>query len=192
MVPHVDEDRRVAFVPGAHGGNDWQPPSYNPETGLVYFNQNNAPHEIFWEESQYEAGQTYWGGGLNDWPDVDAPDSWNGNLSAIVAVDPVSGERVWRDWISSDVTSDYLWGGSITTGSGLTFAGLQTGHLVAYDGETGDRLWEFQLGAPICSSLSSWYDPGEGKQYVAAQVGGSGWLHGGRRGATIAVFGLSE
>lgn len=192
MVPHVDEDRRVAFVPGAQGGNDWQPPSYSPETGLVYLNNHNAPHEIFWEESQYEAGQTYWGGGLNDWPDVTAPEGWNGNISAVVAVDPATGERVWREWISGEETSDYLWGGSITTATGLTFLGTQKGNIVAYDGETGDRLWQFQLGAPICSSLSSWYDPGEGKQYVAVQVGGSGWLHGGRRGSTVAVFGLSE
>ncbi|MFB6107477.1 MAG: pyrroloquinoline quinone-dependent dehydrogenase [Haloplanus sp.] len=189
MIPHSKENRRVAFVPGAQGGNDWQPPSYSPETGYVYVKQQNAPHEIFWEEAKYEAGQTYWGGGLNDWPDVTPPQGWNNQTSAIVAIDPVSGKRVWREWIQDD---DYLWGGSITTGSGLLFAGTQKGNFVAFDGETGDRLWQFQLGAPICSSSMSWYDPGTSKQYVATQVGGSGWLHGGRRGATVAVFSLSE
>jgi len=188
MVPHADSDESISYVPGAHGGNDWQPPSYSPETGLVYVKQNNTPHEIFWLNSEYEAGTTYWGGTLNDWPHVSEPEGWNGHTSQVVAVDPVSGERVWTEWIDSE---NYLWGGSLTTGSGLVFLGTQESKFIAYDGETGDRLWESpNLGAPISSSPSSWYDPGTGKQYVAVQVGGSGWLRHGPRGSTVAVFGL--
>lgn len=187
MIPHESEDRRVSYVPGAQGGNDWQPPSYSPDTGLVYVKMQNAPHEIFWSESEYEAGQTYWGGNLNDWPNVDPPEGWNEETSLIAGVDPIEGTVEWREWIQDE---NYLWGGSLTTSTGLLFLGTQKGNFVAMDAENGDRLWEFQLGAPICSSPSTWYDPGTDKQYIATQVGGSGWLHGGRRGSTVAVFSL--
>ncbi|MFD1589394.1 pyrroloquinoline quinone-dependent dehydrogenase [Halorientalis brevis] len=188
MIPHIDEERRISYVPGAQGGNDWQPPSYSQETGLVYMKQQNTPHELMWLHEEYTPGETYWGGALNDWPHVSNPEGWNGHTSAVVAVDPVSGERVWREWIDDQ---NYLWGGSLSTAGGLTFLGTQKGKFVAYDSETGDRLWESpNLGAPISSSPSSWYDPGTGKQYVAVQVGGSGWLRHGRRGSTVAVFAL--
>jgi PQQ-dependent dehydrogenase (methanol/ethanol family) len=186
MIPHVSEDRRVAFVPGAQGGTDWQPPAYNPENGLVYGVMQNAPQDMFWQFHEYEAGEAYWGGGLDD-PPAEPPEGWNENTSAVVAFDPATGERVWREWIQSD---HYIWGGLMTTATGLTFTGTQTGDFVAYDGESGDRLWQFEFDVPICASPMSWYDPGEEKQYVAVQVGGSGWLRQGPRGNTLAVFSM--
>lgn len=188
MIPHMSEDRRVPFVPGAQGGTDWQPPAYNPETGLVYGVMQNAPQDLFWRFEEYEAGEAYWGGGLDD-PPAEPPEGWNENTSSVVAFDPTTGERVWREWIQSE---HYIWGGLMTTASGLTFTGTQNGAFVAYDGETGDRLWTFEFDVPISASPMSWYDPGEGKQYVAVQVGGSGWLRQGPRGNTLAVFSLAE
>lgn len=185
-VPHVG-DQGISFVPGAQGGNDWQPPSYSPKTGLVYMKQQNTPQQIWWQHQEYSPGGGYFGGTFHDWPDVNEPDGWNGKTSAVVAVNPRTGKRVWREWIEDD---SYLWGGSMTTAGGLTFLGTQKGNFVAYDGKSGDRLWQMQLGAPICSSPSSWYDPGTNKQYIAVQVGGSGWLRHGRRGSTVAVFAM--
>ncbi|MFB6165693.1 MAG: pyrroloquinoline quinone-dependent dehydrogenase [Haloarculaceae archaeon] len=190
MVPHVDSGQSISYVPGAHGGNDWQPASYSPATGLIYAKENNTPHELHWEYNEYQPGKVYWGGTLSDWPHVDEPDGWNGHTSAVVAIDPISGERVWREWIDDP---NYLWGGSMTTATGITFLGTQKGKFIAYDGQTGDHLWESpHLGAPISSSPMSWYDPGTRKQYVAVQVGGSGWLRHGPRGSTVAVFSLKE
>lgn len=188
MIPHISEDRRVPFVPGAQGGTDWQPPAYNPENGLVYGVMQNAPQDLFWRFEEYEAGEAYWGGGLDD-PPAEPPEDWNGQTSSVVAFDPTTGERVWREWIESE---HYIWGGLMTTSTGLTFTGTQNGAFVAYDGETGDRLWEFEFDVPISASPMSWYDPGEGKQYVAVQVGGSGWLRQGPRGNTLAVFSMEE
>ena len=188
MIPHISEDRRVPFVPGAQGGTDWQPPAYNPETGLVYGVMQNAPQDLFWRFEEYEVGEAYWGGGLDD-PPAEPPEDWNGQTSSVVAFDPTTGERVWREWIESE---HYIWGGLMTTATGLTFTGTQNGAFVAYDGESGDRLWEFEFDVPISASPMSWYDPGEGKQYVAVQVGGSGWLRQGPRGNTLAVFSMEE
>ena len=187
MIPHIDEGRRGTFMPGGMGGNDWQPPTYCPETGLIYYKMHNNAQEAWWRVEEFEAGKKYWGGILEDETEA-MPDEYNGHIASIVAVDPATGERVWRDWIDSDV---YLWGGTLSTATGLVFAGTQNGNLIAYDGETGDRLWEFDCGdAPLSSSPMSWYDPGTEKQYIGIQVGGSGWLRRGKRDDRLVVFSM--
>lgn len=191
MIPHMDEPRRLPFVPGVMGGNDWQPPSYNPETGLCYFKMQNDPSEARWEHEENIQGKAYWGGDYYTEPSARTePDGWNGHTSAVVAMDPTTGERVWRDWIDSE---QYLWGGSMTTATGLTILGTQNGNVIAYDGETGDRLWEFDFGeAPISGDPMSWYDPETKKQYIAIQIGGSGWIRTGQRDDKLAVFAMEE
>ena len=189
MIPHIDEGRRGTFMPGGMGGNDWQPPAYSHETGLIYYKMHNNAQEAWWRVEEFEEGRKYWGGILEDETEA-MPDEYNGHIASIVAIDPATGERVWRDWIDSDI---YLWGGSMATATGLTFAGTQNGTFIAYDGETGDRLWEFDTGdAALSSSPMSWYDPGTSKQYVAIQVGGSGWLRRGKRDDRLLVFSMAE
>jgi len=189
MIPHIDEGRRMPFMPGAMGGNDWQPPAYNPDLGLAYFKMNNSPQEAWWRFEEYEEGKKYWGGILED--EIDQPpEGYNDHISAVGAVDPETGQLVWRDWIDSDA---YIWGGLLTTESGVVFGGTQNGDVIAWDGETGDRLWEYSTGeTAISGSPMSWYDPETDKQYVAIQVGGSGWLRRGTAGRDdrLCVFSL--
>jgi PQQ-dependent dehydrogenase (methanol/ethanol family) len=189
MIPHIDEGRRGTFMPGGMGGNDWQPPTYCHETGLIYYKMHNNAQEAWWRYEEFEEGRKYWGGILEDETEA-MPDEYNGHISAIVAIDPATGKRVWRDWIDSEI---YLWGGSMSTTTGLVFAGTQNGNFIAYDGETGDRLWEYDCGdAALSSSPSSWYDPGTEKQYIAVQIGGSGWLRRGKRDDRLLVFSIAE
>ncbi|MFH5801657.1 pyrroloquinoline quinone-dependent dehydrogenase [Haladaptatus sp. CMAA 1911] len=189
MVPHVEEQRDYVMLPGLLGGVDWQPPTYCPETGLCYFKALNTPHEIYWRDEEYKPGEKFWGGIVEVEPDEEIiPDEWNGHISAICAVDPSTGKVVWRDWIDSD---RYLWGGTMSNASGLVFAGTQNGNMVAYDGETGDRLWEFDLSdKAISGDPVSWFDPETEKQYIAIQVGGSGFVGRGPRGDRLVVFSL--
>ncbi|WP_254547170.1 pyrroloquinoline quinone-dependent dehydrogenase [Halomarina pelagica] len=188
MIPHIDEGRRGTFMPGGMGGNDWQPPAYSPETGLIYYKMHNNAQEAWWRFEEFEEGKKYWGGILEDETEA-MPDEYNGHIASIVALDPATGERVWRDWIDSDT---YLWGGSMATATGLVFAGTQNGNLIAYDGETGERVWEFDCGdTPLSASPMSWYDPGTEKQYIAIQVGGSGWLRRGKRDDRLLIFSMA-
>jgi PQQ-dependent dehydrogenase (methanol/ethanol family) len=190
MIPHIDEGRRVPFMPGGMGGNDWQPATYCPETGLCYFKMHNNGQEAWWRFEEYEEeGQKYWGGVLED--DMEGtPEGYNGHIGVIEAINPATGEVVWQDWIDSDI---YLWGGTMSTTTGLMFAGTQNGDIIAYDGESGERLWEFDAGEPaVSSSPMSWYDPGTEKQYVAFQVGGSGWLRRGQRDDRLLIFSMAE
>jgi alcohol dehydrogenase (cytochrome c) len=189
MIPHIDDGRPGTFMPGGMGGCDWQPPTYCHETGLVYYKMHNNAQEAWWRFEEFEEGRKYWGGILEDETE-NMPDEYNGHISSIVAIDPETGKRVWRDWIDDDT---YIWGGTMSTATGLMFAGTQKGDLIAYDGESGERLWEFSTGeAALSSSPVSWYDPDEGKQYVAVQVGGSGWLRRGQRDDRLVVFSMAE
>jgi len=188
MIPHIDDGRRGTFMPGGMGGNDWQPPTYNHETGLVYYKMHNNAQEAWWRFEEFEEGKKYWGGILEDETEA-MPDEYNGHIASITALDPATGERVWRDWIDSEI---YLWGGTVSTSTGLMFAGTQNGDFIAYDAETGERLREIDTGdAPISSSPVSWYDPDTEKQYVAIQIGGSGWLRRGPRDDRLVVFSAS-
>jgi glucose dehydrogenase len=177
------------MLPGLLGGVDWQPSAYSPETGLVYHKCLNTPHKVAWRNEEYRPGEKFWGGIVDVEPDEEhIPDEYNGHISAIVAVDPATGKVKWRDWIDSD---RYLWGGLMTTSTGLLFGGTQNGEMVAWDGETGERLWEFDLSdKAISGDPVSWYDPGTEKQYIAIQVGGSGFVGRGPRGDRLAVFSL--
>jgi PQQ-dependent dehydrogenase (methanol/ethanol family) len=189
MVPHVEEEREYVMLPGLLGGVDWQPSAYSPETGLVYHKCLNTPHKVAWRNEEYRPGEKFWGGIVDVEPDEEhIPDEYNGHISAVVAVDPSTGKVKWRDWIDSD---RYLWGGLMTTSTGLVFGGTQNGEMVAWDGETGERLWEFDLSdKAVSGDPVSWYDPGTDKQYIAIQVGGSGFVGRGPRGDRLAVFSL--
>jgi PQQ-dependent dehydrogenase (methanol/ethanol family) len=195
MLPHAEEERQYVFLPGVLGGVDWQPPTYSHATGLVYHKALNAPMEAWWLEEEYEEGEAFWGGDIDETPlEEDIPDEWNGYFSAIVAVDPTTGKVVWRDWIESarpDVR--FLWGGTMSTSTGLLFAGDQHGNMLAYDGETGERLWEYKVGNKmLAGDPVTWYDPETEKQYIAIQVGGSGYYLRGPRGNRLVVFSLEK
>ncbi|WP_137283921.1 pyrroloquinoline quinone-dependent dehydrogenase [Halorussus salinisoli] len=177
------------IMPSADGGSEWNPTSYSRETGNVHVKAMNYPSKFQWDEDpEWDLPSQYLGGSFTVYPAMDdpgpAPDEWNGQLAIFSAVDPVSGEVVWQDeW------EDLSMGGSMSTTTGLTFTGNGAGEFIAYDSETGERLWQYQFDASVNASPMSWYDPVVGKQYVAVQAGGGG-LRSARDGNTIGVFSL--
>lgn len=63
-----------------------------------------------------------------------------------------------------------------STAGGLVYTGEPTGEFNAFEGRTGDLLWQFHAGSGIHGNPVS-YSTG-GKQYVAIAVGWGGWLEG--------------
>jgi len=86
----------------------------------------------------------------------------------LAGIDPISGEVKWRNWYEETPP----WGGSLTTPTGVTFAGDGDDLFTASETETGQPLASWDLGTAASGAPVSWYDPGEGKQYVAAPAGG--------------------
>ncbi|MGQ3413470.1 pyrroloquinoline quinone-dependent dehydrogenase [Natrinema sp. LN54] len=125
---------------------------------------------------------------VQQFQDEEVPE-WNQMAGVVAGVDPLTGEVKWQNWFSWRAGPP--WGGSLTTATGVTFAGGPTGQLHAFDTETGERLAAHEVGDHgVDGAPMSWYDPNEGKQYVAIPGGGGNQVD--EEGNTIAVFSLEE
>ena len=66
-------------------------------------------------------------------------------------------------------------GGTILTASGLIFVGATQDKMFrAFDIETGEKLWEYELPA-VASATPATYEV-DGKQYVVIAAGGGGGM----------------
>jgi alcohol dehydrogenase (cytochrome c) len=151
------------IVPGPQGGVNWQPTSYNPETGLLYI---CAMRPV--------AGYTRTGkrlpvskqGRVSDFGSVFTTTGFGAQTGFFGAWDPATGEVAWRKrWPES------CYSGTTTTAGGLVFVGRNSGHLEAYDAESGKRLWRFQTGAGANSTVTVFEQ--DGTEYVAFLAGGN-------------------
>src|SRR5262245_29131795 len=161
--------------PGNQGGTNWYSPSYSPRTRLFYIPAWEDYASIYAPApSTYKQGTVFVGGGPRNFSAVpDAPglgrspiNSWTeaAGHGAVVAIDPVSGERKWT-FTMTDVTDS----GILTTGSDLVFAGGREGFFQALDARNGSLLWKTNLGAAITSGPIT-YRIGT-KQYVSVVAG---------------------
>ena len=151
----------ITVWPGAVGGHNWQPMSYNPRLGLVYIPMQQIGLKISRGEQSQNAFDVM---GLKVEPVIEKPGDGKGSL---VAWDPVAQRQVWK------VQHDHLWnGGTLATAGGLVFQGTADGWFKAWDGASGSELWKFNaglgiIGAPISYRIA-------GKQYVSILVGYGG------------------
>jgi glucose dehydrogenase len=144
--------------PNLLGGKNWQPMSYNPETGLVYIPSNNICMDWSVSEVNYRKGVFYLGA---EFPTHPGPGGYNGEL---IAWDPVAHKKVWG--VKEDLPFN---GGTMTTAGGLVFAGDLHGMFHAYDAKTGADLWHVGLGSGIGAGPVTYSI--DGKQYVAIVIG---------------------
>jgi PQQ-dependent dehydrogenase (methanol/ethanol family) len=144
--------------PNLIGGKNWQPMSYNPQTGLVYIPSNNLCMDWSVSEVNYKKGVMYLGG---NFPPQPGPGGYMGEL---IAWDPVAQKKVWG--VKRDLPFN---GGTLTTAGGLTFWGDLRGVFHAYDAKNGKELWKVGLGSGIGAGPITYSV--DGKQYVAIVVG---------------------
>jgi len=167
--------------PGGGGAHNWSPMSFNTLTGLVYIPTRG------WDTFNYAvdydfkpdplrvggASQTGLNGnarGLTPRPPaafIGPEPLEGGNVSTLVAYDPVKQEIRWRVPVGNG-----RYGGTMSTASNLLFQVVPDGRLIAYSAEKGERLLELPtglkngMGPPITFAI-------DGKQYIAL-MGGSG------------------
>ena len=164
--PVEDPDKRPGpnhpvknVCPNLIGGKNWQPMSFNPDTGLVYIPSNNVCMDWSVSDVSYKRGVFYLGG---EFPPVEGP---GGYLGELIAWDPVAQKKVWG--VKADLPFN---GGTLTTAGGLTFWGDMHGVFHAYDAKTGKELWKSGgLGSGIGAGAITYTV--EGKQYVAVVIG---------------------
>ena len=147
------------ICPNLVGGKNWMPMSYNPKTGLVYIPTMNLCMDLEGIQEEYKRGQFYLGVNF----DLDKPGP-GGYLGGLKAWDPVAQKEVW--FIKDDLPFN---GGTMTTTTGLVFAGDIRGTFRAHDAKTGKELWKFNTGSGISAAPISYTL--DGKQYVAVTSG---------------------
>jgi alcohol dehydrogenase (cytochrome c) len=156
------EGKKVTVYPSILGGKNWEPMSFNPQTGLAYANTLAFGGHYKTEPATYKAGEWYLGMDLTDlW---DWPEGPRGHLKAI---DPMTGKTKWE--APSDIPR---FSGVLSTGGGVVFSGQLTGEFEAFDADSGKKLWQFQTGSGIEGQPVTWQQ--DGVQYVAVASGYGG------------------
>ncbi|MDE2253504.1 MAG: PQQ-binding-like beta-propeller repeat protein [Betaproteobacteria bacterium] len=171
-------DKGVDMLPGANGGSEWSPPAYSPLTHMVYILGMNQLMTFTNEKDspaipgQIRLGSTFKNvkGGLQD--------------GTFTAIDVNSGKIVWDQHLAQPMI-----GGALVTAGNLAFTGEGNGSFDAFDAKTGEKLWNFNLGAgvnapPIAYEVN-------GKEYIAVAAGGNFQLNY-PYGDAIAIFTLSK
>ncbi len=172
-LPTADGAR---MLPGANGGVEWSPMSFDPKTRLAIALNLHQPMTYHVETSSYPGGSKLWLGGA--FKVIPGEKQW-GRVAA-VSVD--TGKVVWKH-----DTEQPLIGGGLATAGGLYFFGEGNGHFNALDSKTGKPLWSFNCGAGA-NAMPVSYEVA-GKQYVAMGCGGNTQLDY-KRGNSVFVFSL--
>lgn len=156
------EGKKVTVYPSILGGKNWEPMSFNPQTGLAYANTLAFGGRYKTEPATFKQGEWYLGMDLTDlWEWGDGP---RGHLKAI---DPMTGKAKWE--APSDIPR---FSGVLSTAGGVVFSGALTGEFEAFDADTGKKLWQFQTGSGIEGQPVTWQQ--DGVQYVAVTSGYGG------------------
>ncbi|OKO75796.1 methanol/ethanol family PQQ-dependent dehydrogenase [Bradyrhizobium sp. AS23.2] len=162
VVKDARDGKKVTVYPSILGGKNWEPMSFNPQTGLAYANTLAFGGRYKTEPITFKQGEWYLGMDLTDpWEWGDGP---RGHLKAI---DPMTGKAKWE--APSDIPR---FSGVLSTAGGVVFTGALTGEFEAFDADTGKKLWQFQTGSGIEGQPVTWQQ--DGVQYVAVTSGYGG------------------
>jgi alcohol dehydrogenase (cytochrome c) len=154
-------DGKKRTCPTWHGGVAHQPIAFNPIKNIAYgvgtegcFTQNGAAVGVLGKD-----------GGVDN--KTSQPRQYSSDLyyGALTAFDAVNHKVVGKAVTEIEIRS-----GATATAGGLVFTALQDGWIVAYNDETLEELWRFNVGttlkgAPVTYAIGS-------KQYLAVQAGG--------------------
>lgn len=163
-------------MPSPAGGHLWQPMSFNPNTGFVYFSAMEMPYgytavkaeDFVYKPNGWNTGEDASKASMPEDPIIrkQIRSMMKGKL---VAWDPVKQQEAWS------VQMAVPWnGGTLTTSGNLVFQGNGEGYFSAYAADTGQLLWSKYMStgvvaAPVTFAVN-------GKQYVSIATGWGGIL----------------
>ena len=147
--------QEVMACPSWAGGKDWEAGAYSPLTHTMYFPLRNACQRLL---STTDGGNTTYALAARHilTPGTD-------QLGTVRAISVESGETEWLYEQRAATMS------LVATGGGLLFGGDTNGRFRAFDQDTGEILWEVNLGSPVTGYPITFAV--EGQQYVAVSTG---------------------
>jgi quinohemoprotein ethanol dehydrogenase len=160
--------------PGPGGAHSWQPMSFNPQTGLVYFPvldsgfaYKSAAH-FSHSATAFNTGTDAVAAGLPQDPQIKKA-ILAGVKGHLVAWDPVKQTEVWRVDHPGPLN-----GGTLSTAGNLVFEGIGLGQFQAFRADTGAKLWSAPTESGVTAGPIAYAVNGE--QYIAVLVGWGGVL----------------
>jgi quinohemoprotein ethanol dehydrogenase len=167
-----DQTGQVAYVtPTGQGAHNWRPMSYSPRTGLVYFGSRHSA-QAYVPDPDFNVTPV----GTNTGVVRTLTSTQEAELAALserlfedrgalMGWDPVARKPSWRVVDPQNAID----GGTLATAGDVVFAGGGQGEFIAYDAETGERLWSFAAQTGVAAGPISYSVAGE--QYVAVAAG---------------------
>jgi alcohol dehydrogenase (cytochrome c) len=159
--PEKDASPGGALVsPDSDGIVNWQPPTYDPQTGLFYVVTDEDYSVFYRTEPNLKAMQ-----GLNGIQEQRVASAGK----YITAIDYKTGKIAWKHLqVSAGEGGGNT--GLTTTAGKLLFGGDANGNLVAYDVANGKPLWHTRLGQ-VSNAVETYML--DGRQYILAASGDS-------------------
>jgi alcohol dehydrogenase (cytochrome c) len=163
---HVDPERvfthkgqTIMVCPGTNGGKNWPAGAYSPRTNAMYMPMQNMCMNATVQTGERDPKLVY--GFENEY--IAAPGAED--VGVVWAISAEKGTTLWKH--DQRVGAMSL----AATGGGLVFGGDVAGNFRAFDDETGEVLWETNVGSPVSGYPVSFAV--DGKQYVAVTTGPS-------------------
>ncbi len=155
------EGQEVLTCPTWFGGKDWEAGAYSPRTNRMYMPLRNTCARMM----ATRAARIHYALALRHQlaPGTD-------QLGTIQAISAETGATEWLYEQRAATMS------LVATAGGLVFGGDTNGRFRAFDDETGEILWEINLGSPV-SGFPIAYAV-DGRQYMAVSTGTSGTASG--------------
>jgi alcohol dehydrogenase (cytochrome c) len=185
-------DKYVHFCPGPTGGEEWNSPSYVPQTNLIITGTVDWCASVKLEDTEELRDKrvgTPWSGMATYNPfsmmgkRAQADGHWSG---WIYATDADTGVWKWR--LKSNYPILAAW---TPTAGGVLFFGDVGGNLYALDSATGQKLWDETLDGALAGGVITYMANGSQKVAVAAGFTHIMWPTI-IRTAKIVVLGLDE
>ena len=174
------------IAPTLDGGKEWHPISYSLRTKLIYVPVYDFSMDLQAKKMEWKRGEWYLGAKVI---------RLNPGSGAIKAYDAATGKLAWTRPQSTPATT-----GIVTTAGGLAFFGDPEGMFTAVRDDTGEALWQYNVGTGIHGNPTTF--TAGGKQYVAIVVGPGGgglwplyyseWYKKQSKGGGLFVFGLAD
>ncbi len=147
--------QQVLSCPGWLGGKDWEAGAYSPLTNTMYYPLRNSCARVLATPDEglaiYQLAARF-----QLAPGTD-------QLGTVRAISAETGRTTWlREQRAATLSL-------VTTGGGLVFGGDVSGRFRALDHETGEVLWEINLGSPVTGFPIAFAV--DGRQYVAVSTG---------------------
>jgi len=172
--PNVDPERKpgtgktASFCPGIHGGKNWPPIAFSPQTRMIYVPaNNNICGTLTGAPVTYTPGRGFTGTARGGGPAPSPIAPGADHFGEVQAWNVDTGLKVW----THNYPKSPNWGSMMVTAGGVVFTGGTNDRKIhAFDASNGKLLWEAPTPSGILAPPTSFAV--DGKQYIAVL---SGW-----------------